>query len=273
MQLRTNHRPRPHETPSFLAAWNVQVHCLAALMVRDMMTRYGRANVGFLWIIIEPMLLTAGVMLIWSFIKSSGQHGIGLLTIVMTGYLPLTLWRHMTGAGVHAFRRSIGILYHRHVSMVDTLLARLALEFAGTTAALFTIYGVLAIAGAVEPVRDPVMLLLGWISMAFLSLGVAFSFSVLTEYFEVAERFIAPLQYLILPISGSFYMVEWIPYSAQRYALFVPTVHCYEMFRAGFLGDGTTAHYWIWYPFAWGAVFMFLGAINIEAVRDRLHSS
>ncbi len=253
-------------------AVRVQVRCLAALMVRDMMTRYGRANIGFLWIILEPMLLTAGVMIVWSYLKSGDQHGVGVMTVVMTGYLPLTLWRHMTGAGVHAFRRSIGLLYHRHISLLDTLFARLLLEFAGTTAALLTVYGVLGLAGLVETVKDPLLVLLGWTSMAALSLGVAMIFAVLTEYFEAAERFIQPIQYIILPLSGAFFMVDWLPTQAQAYAAYMPTVHCYEMFRAGFLGDHIKTFYTPWYPWAVGLVLLFVGLWKLEDVRDRLHS-
>ena len=47
-----------------------------------------------------------------------------IVALVLTGYMPLTLWRHITNAGVFAFRRSIGLLYHRRITLVDTLLAR-----------------------------------------------------------------------------------------------------------------------------------------------------
>ena len=40
--------------------------------------------------------------------------------------------------------------------------------------------------------------------MGFLSLGVASAIAVLTEQYEAAERFIQPLQYLILRVSGFF---------------------------------------------------------------------
>lgn len=252
---------------------SVQMRCISALMVRDMMMRYGRANIGFLWIILEPLLLTAGVMLVWSFIKSGDQHGIGLLTLVLTGYMPLTLWRHMTSAGVHSFRRSLGLLYHRHISLIDSLFARMILEFAGTTAALFTVYGVLALAGAVEPLREPSLALMGWLSMGLLSLAVGLVFAIVTEYSETAERFVQPIQYIMLPLSGAFFMVEWLPKAAQDFALYNPTVHCYEMFRAGFLGDSVTTHFTPWYPAAFALVLIFWGLASLDSVRDRLHSN
>ncbi|MBU1213235.1 MAG: ABC transporter permease [Alphaproteobacteria bacterium] len=253
------------------SAARVQLRCISALMVRDMMMRYGRENIGFLWIVLEPILLTAGVMVLWSFIKSGDEHGIGLLTLVMTGYLPLTLWRHISQAGVHAFRRSRGLLYHRHITLMDSLLSRLVLEFVGTSGALFLVYAVLALAGAVETLRDPGLALLGWVSMGVLSLGVAVCFAVITEYSEVSERFIQPLQYINLPISGAFFVVAWLPKAAADLALYNPSVHCYEMFRAGFIGDQVTMHYTPWYPAACGFVLLFFGLHFMNRVRDRLH--
>lgn len=256
-----------------LQALTVQLRCISALMVRDMMQRYGRANIGFLWIVLEPLLLTAGVMIVWSLYRPEEERGVGLLTFVMTGYLPLTLWRHVTQSGVHAFRRSLALLYHRHITLLDALLARFALEFGGTTAALFTVYGVLAVGGAVGPVSDASMVLAGWLSLMVLSVGVAIVFAVLTEYSEATERFIQPIQYVILPLSGAFFMVEWLPDKAQEFALYMPTVHCYEMFRAGFLGDAVRTHYTAWYPIATGLVLASLGLASIESVRDKLHLS
>lgn len=264
-------KPSSNSVKILLNAGKVQLRCISALMVRDMMMRYGRENIGFLWIVLEPILLTVGVMVIWSFIKSGDEHGIGLLSIVMTGYLPLTLWRHISQAGVHAFRRSRGLLFHRHISLVDSLLSRLLLEFVGTSGALFMVYGVLALAGAVEPLKDPALALLGWVSMGVLATGVAICFAVLTEYSEVAERFIQPLQYIILPISGAFFMVAWLPKSAGEIALYNPMVHCYEMFRAGFIGDQLRTYFTPWYPLVSGTFLFFIGLHYLERVRDRLH--
>ena len=41
-------------------AWRVERRVIWALMLREMMTRYGRHNIGFLWLFAEPMLFTLG---------------------------------------------------------------------------------------------------------------------------------------------------------------------------------------------------------------------
>jgi capsular polysaccharide transport system permease protein len=96
------------------------------------------------------MILTVGVMSVWSIIKPPFEHGIQILSLVLTGYMPLTLWRHMTNAGVFVFRRNIGLLYHRNISLIDAFIAQALLEFAGTTTALTVVTAVLLAAGLVD---------------------------------------------------------------------------------------------------------------------------
>jgi capsular polysaccharide transport system permease protein len=251
----------------------VQMRTLKALIVRDMMMRYGRANIGFLWVVLEPMLLTAGVMVLWSAMKSPFEHGLQIVSLVLTGYMPLTLFRHLTNSSVFMYRRNIGLLYHRDISLLDVLLSRCCLEFIGTTIALAFVYGFLSSFDLVEKVADPGLVLLGWLAMAVVSLGLAALFSSFTEYSEVTERFIGPFQYLMLPLSGSFFMVDWIPKAAQELLLYNPTVHCYEMFRAGYFGEAVATHFSVWYPFVWGVGLFAVGIFMTDAARDRLHTS
>ncbi len=59
-------RPVPERTSAvgeLCAGLRVQCRVIVALVIRDMMMRHGRANVGFLWVILEPMILTAAIML------------------------------------------------------------------------------------------------------------------------------------------------------------------------------------------------------------------
>lgn len=250
----------------------IQGRILSALMVRDMMMRYGRANIGFLWVVLEPMILTLGVMGVWSLLKSPYEHGIQIISIVLTGYMPLTLWRHITGSGNFAFRRSIGLLYHRKISMLDVVFGRLLLELIGTTTALLVVYCVLYLSGIVAPVADVGLMIAAWTILALLSTGVALVFAAGTEYSETVDRFVQPFQYLILPISGAFFMIEWLPQRGRDAIWYSPTVHCYEMFRAGFFGEGVPTHFTWWYPMVWAIALIALGLQMADGVRDHLHT-
>lgn len=250
--------------------WQIQRNNIRALLLRDLMMRYGRDNIGFAWTVLEPMILTCGVLVIWSLIRPSYEHGIRLIGLVFTGYMPLTLWRHLTITPVALYRLSAGTLYHRSVSLLDILLSRMLLEFIGTTTAFFIVYLTLIAAGFVEPIYDYGLVVVGWLMMGWLAFGVGAVTAVLTELYEWMDKFIGPIQYLQLPLSGTFFLVDWLPESAQRLIWYNPTVHCYEVFRAGFFGPSIVTHYSLWYLGLWAFVLSLAGIWGSASIRDHV---
>lgn len=252
--------------------WGIQKRVLHALMIRDLMMRYGRDNIGFAWVIIEPMILTTGVMLIWS-MMGTFKEGLRVIEVVFTGYLPLTLWRHLTNNSVNLFRNSIGLFFHRRVSLFDVFLARQLLEFIGASAALLIIYTVLTTIGLIAEIERYDLLFLGWFMMAWLGVAGAALIAALTEKYEVAERFVQPFQYLNIPLSGAFFFTDWLPTWGQHLIAYHPMVHCYEVFRAGYFGSAVVTHYDIPYFVACASVFTYLGVYLIQKTKGSLRLS
>jgi capsular polysaccharide transport system permease protein len=230
----------------FITGLKIQARVLGALIMREMLIRYGRENIGFLWLALEPMILTAGVMVMWTLLRHEA-HGLTVTAFVLSGYMPLTLWRHVSGHAATCLRQNLPLMYHRQIRLADALIARALLEVAGTTAALIVVYITARLAGFIPPYQDLGLLLAGWLFMAWFSFAVGLIFAAGTERFEFVEKFIPPFQYLTLPICGMFFMVAWLPSGAQKLALYVPTVHCFELFRAGVFGDSVQTFYDVGY--------------------------
>jgi capsular polysaccharide transport system permease protein len=248
----------------------VQRRALHALMIRELMMRYGRGNIGFLWLIVEPMILCAGVIGLRWVIQAHEEHGVSLVALLVSGYMPLTLWRHLTNRSVHLPMRSVGMLYHRDITLIDVFMMIMALEFVGCTVAFAVNYAALVAIGALDPIVDYGLVICGWLAMGFLAVGVGALIAVFTAYYEPAERFIQPMQYLIVPLCGFVFMVDWLPTQVQKVAWYMPMIHCFEMIRAGFFGEAVVTHYDIWYPLAVGGVILAIAFPMIEKTRDHL---
>jgi hypothetical protein len=91
-----------------------------------------------------------------------------------------------------------------------------------STLALVLIYFVTVSLGIVEPIQDWPLALAGWLYTGWLYGGVALLASAWTEYWEPAEKFIQPGQYLAMPLSGTFFLVDWMPAGAQHALLLNP---------------------------------------------------
>jgi capsular polysaccharide transport system permease protein len=235
-----------------------KVRTINALFIRELMARFGHRNIGFLWQIAEPLMLALGVMVSWTMIYGESNHGVRVIPLVLTGYTMLTLWRHMVARLTHSFRHGSGLLFHRAVRPVDILIARGLLESVSTLLSFFVAYIPLVLLDLVEPVHDFLVLLGAWTLMCFFSFGVALTITAIAHFSEAFERFVQPIMYLILPLTGVFYMVYWLPPAAREIVLYSPLVHISEMFRAGYFGPDV--------PTFWDPYYIFLWGIGMNAV-------
>ena len=109
----------------------VQKRVIGALFMREFMTRWGRRNLGFAWLFAEPLVFAFPVIAMWSMIRSRVEHGLPMIAFVWSGYLPLLIFRHVTGHALYAIKSSAAMLYHRHVTPLDLFVGRQGLELVG----------------------------------------------------------------------------------------------------------------------------------------------
>jgi hypothetical protein len=82
--------------PSLRRSWSIQRRVIWALLLREIMTRYGRHNIGFLWLFVEPMLFTLGVTALWTATQSAHGSNLPIVAFAITGYSSVLLWRIYT---------------------------------------------------------------------------------------------------------------------------------------------------------------------------------
>src|ERR1041384_7611743 len=100
---------------SLIRSWRVQKRVWGALFMREIQTRWGRRNLGFAWLFAEPLVFAFPVIFMWSKVRSPYEHGLPMIEFVWSGYLPLLVFRHVTGHALHVIRSNAAMLYHRSV--------------------------------------------------------------------------------------------------------------------------------------------------------------
>ncbi len=220
---------------------------IEAMVVRDMMVRFGRQDLGFVWAILEPMILVTGVLGVWSVLHGHDVRGVPVLSFMLTGYMPLTVWRHTTGSMTRVLQGQAQMLYHRPITHFDIVFARLFLELLSTTTALLVVCFILISLGLMDPIGDWSLALLGWVMTCGYFGGTGLVIAGLTQIWEKSEKFVQPVNYFALPFSGVFFMVDWLPSWVQHAMLWNPSVNCIEMLRAGVIGPKIATHYDVGY--------------------------
>lgn len=247
-----------------------QTRVIGALVMREMTTRYGRQGLGFAWVMGEPLIFCFGVLILWTATKPAYEHGIRLAPFVMTGYMSLILIRHFIALMSSAIQANLGLMYHRQVAPLHLLLARALLEFGGATGAFMVVYAVLLALGQVSLPHDYLLLYCGWLLLAWTATGFALVMSGLAMRYEIMERLVPVISYVLIPISGAFYMVSWLPAAAREYVMYIPFVHGIEMLRAGVFGEFVPTHYNVPYALFIGAIMNIVGLLIISTSRDRI---
>lgn len=262
-----------HRAPTLLQAFATQWRVIHALIMREIHTRYGRENIGFLWVVGEPILFCAGVAIVWTAIRPSHEHGLQMTAMVVTGYVPLTMWRHTMQRATKAYEVNSSLLFHQLVTPLDIIIARTTLEIVGTLLA-----GALVLAGAVS---------LGYMSLPyswalvygglgfiiFFCCGFALIVAALTERSDLLEKAMGILSYLALPFSGSFVMTNWLPARYRWVLELSPLANGIEMLRAGEFNIKVVPHYSIFYMFSFCTVQMIVGLYLTKNIRSHIELS
>ena len=114
----------------------VQMRVLGARIIRELHSRFGRDNIGYVWFIVEPMMLAIGVSITQSFAHITLPDAIQPVPFHIIGYISYMMFRsNVTRASATILSNRV-LMYHRQVTMFDLLLARSILELAATSAAL-----------------------------------------------------------------------------------------------------------------------------------------
>lgn len=215
--------------------------------MREVLTRFGRHNIGFLWLFVEPMVFTLGVTTLWTLAGAAHGSSLPIVSFAITGYSSVLLWRNMPARCIGAIGPNLSLMYHRHVKVIDVFAARLLLEGGGATISFVVLGLFFSAIGWMNPPEDVGKVLLAWFLLGWFGCALALLMGAWSEQSEIVEKLWGPASYLLFPLSGAAFMVDALPKVAQDIILFLPMVHGVELLREGYFGSVFKAHYNIAY--------------------------
>lgn len=257
-------------SPSLSAAWAVQRRVIVALLLREIITRYGRHNIGFLWLFVEPMLFTLAVTLLWGALKLNHVSALPITAFAVTGYSSILLWRNMPGRLIGSVGPNLALMYHRQVKVMDIFISRLLLEFMGATISFIVLTLVFWTFDWMKMPEDLLKVMIGWLLLAWFGSGLAILLGALAEEHEIIEKLWHPLAYLVMPLSGAGFIVDTLPKLGQEWILYLPMVDAIEYLREGFFGSAIISHYDLGYTMAANLVLTALGLAKMRVISKKV---
>src|SRR5258706_6019993 len=159
-----------------------------ALLLREIITRFGRENLGVIWLVGEPMLFTSGIVTLWSMVTLHHGSAIPIVAFAVTGYSSVLLWRNCATHAAGAIAQNKSLLFHRNVRIVDVLLTRIVVEIGGATGS-FIVLSLLFIYIGLMPMPDNLLKgLFCWTMLAWVCTSLALLIGAATDVSGLLAR-------------------------------------------------------------------------------------
>lgn len=253
---------------AFSRGLKVQKRIIWALLLREIITRYGRENIGILWFFAEPLLFIVGIAILWS------NFGIGKVStgtiaeFSIVSYPTILLWRNTTGRVTKAIEVNKPLLHHRLIRPIDFFYSRIILEFASVTAAFLLIFICFMFLGISHVPADLFTMIVGWLLIAWFAFGFVLIMGALSELNEVIEKISHVILYFMLPVSGAFVPAYVVPVPLRDYLLLFPLVDCVEYFHHGYYGNAMKTYFNLEYTIVINLLLtLFAFALMVKAIR------
>lgn len=263
--------PLPRARPTFLQSFQIQCKVVGALLMRELHTRYGRENIGYLWVIGEPLTLAGMIAVIHSAQPPHYSGGIAPVPFAVLGYCVFILFRGLWNRSDGALESNAPLLYHKMVTVFDIMISRAILELAGTSISLMVLMALLTSIGMAQPPARPLWLMVGIGYMFWMAWALSLIIVTITHDNRLLGRLVHPISYVMMPVSGAFYMLEWIPKSYRDILLWFPMPSIFEICRYGMFQSAKDDYMFLPYVTGSCAVLTYFGLVGIKIVRGKVH--
>jgi len=248
-----------------------QGRVVGALIMREIHTRFGRDNVGYVWIILEPIILALAVTLLRAGSFHHSDYGMDAVPFCITGYSSFIMFRSVVLRGEGALESNRTLLYHRIVTIADMLFARALLEGVVTMFVFFLLLGGASLLDLGTLPQRPLLFFEGIALLLWFSFALSLLVCAGCEMSSTVSRLIHPAVYILMPLSGAFYLLTWVPDPYRTWMTWVPIVHMFELIREGQFQCYDSPYIDLHYATGWCMVLTLVGFSALSAIRRRLH--
>ena len=244
-----------------------------ALMLREMVTTYGRSPGGYLWAILDPVGAIALLSFIFSQVFHAPALGSSFPLFYATGYLPFMMFNDVANKTATTIRFSKPLLQYPAVTFLDAILARFLLNGLTHIVVFFiVVIGLQLILGVITSIHFPAIVLAMAMALA-LALGIGTLNCYLVTRFPVWERIWQIATRPLFIISGVFFLYDSLPENIRSIMWFNPLAHVIGEMRRGFYATYEAAYVSHVYVFSIALVAFVSGlALLYRHHRDLLNN-
>jgi capsular polysaccharide transport system permease protein len=257
-------------TPS---SWSTQAAVLHALILRELHSRFGRDNIGYLWLIGEPMMLATVISSIHTLTQSHHPAGMHPFAFTVIGYCIFIIFRGIFNRAEGAVEGSASLLHHRMVTPLDIMVVKAVIETVGCMGSMAILLTIGIMLGIAEPPARPLYLFLGASLVTWWSFALSLIIAGVTFGSHTLGRFVHPISYFMVPLSGAFWTMSFLPVAFRDIMAWNPMVTMFEIARYGQFRAADSRYLYPEYAIAVCAVLTLIGLMVIRKLREKIQAN
>jgi len=246
---------------------------LRALSMRELQQRFGRDNIGYLWVIAEPMLLASVVTLLHTVVAKGATDEISPFTFMLTGYTIYIIFRNTFNRAEGALHSSGTLLYHSMITPFDIVLSKSLVETIGCISALVILQTAGIILGVSDPPFRPLYLIGAVVLFAWMAFVLSLIVACYAYLIPVIGRLTHVISYFALPVSGAFITMSVLPRWTHNFMSWNPMMSIFEMARYGQFPTATGKYIYGEYVVGINVALTYWGLLEIRRIRKHIHVS
>lgn len=257
--------PIPNHPP-----WKTQILVIRALLIREIASRFGKYRLGFLWLMLEPVLGVIILGLIIGPIAERSVPEIPYVFFLLNGFLLLQLFTGSMNMGSDAITANQGLLVYPSVQIIDPLLARFIYGLI-TTSFSFVVFCVVSLWMGVGMSLDNLHVILAAYLITWISgCGFGLLCGIASVHFKETEKFVKVVQRPLVFVSAVLHPTNVLPTEIKELMFYNPLVHTIELSRNALFPfyrvDGAN----LYYPAAFAIVIFAIGITYFRNNRNML---
>lgn len=247
-----------------------QIRVVAALVLRETRTRFGKMKLGYLWAFLEPLSMVGILSAVFMAFGRKAPFGIHMLVFFASGMLAFQLYKNLSAQLSSAFSANQSLFTFPVVQRIDALYARTILEVATVLLVIIVLFGCAIMFGITGFPHDLTKIGIAIFSLTLFGFGMGSINAVLIVLLPAWRPVEAMITRPLFFLSGIFYAVDTLPLKAREALLWNPILHGVEMMRLGLFSSYRSSHVDIIYLLWWGILTTLIGLSAERAFKRRL---
>ncbi|MDW9808554.1 ABC transporter permease [Sinorhizobium meliloti] len=210
------------------------IRVVAAMIAREMSTRFGRKPGGYIWALLEPAGYIAMMTVIFGALARAPALGTSFVLFFATGYLGYQLYQAKVIYLSASVKANKPLLSYPNVAPIDAVTARYILQTLTSALVAVMVFSTIFLTLHHAPEINWPRILEAEVYAGMLALGMGMFNSVMFVKSALYEQIYGIVTRPMFLLSGVFFLPDTMPHPYRDFLLTNPICQVIMLFRSGF---------------------------------------